>query len=152
MRRRVISVLRSISAIVVGYLVVAAGTILTFNVLIGQVTVNSNPTKLLIGTVGAAISGLVGGFDEIADIKLVQADAAVHRRADDAVVQIDLGSFDRRQLQGDVTGQLGDSGNLAGRLVGVVRDSGMQTDEIDDDRVYIAPSITWRARPACAGR
>jgi len=25
-----------------------------------------------------------------------------------------------------------------------VRDSGMQTDEIDDDRVYIAPSITWR--------
>jgi len=59
-------------------------------------------------------------------------------------VGLQLGNFDRRQLQGDVTGQLGDSGNLAGRLVGVVRDSGMQTDEIDDDRVYIAPSITWR--------
>jgi len=59
-------------------------------------------------------------------------------------IGLQLGSFDRRQLQGDVTGQLGDSGNLAGRLVGVVRDSGMQTDEIDDDRVYIAPSITWR--------
>ena len=59
-------------------------------------------------------------------------------------IGLQLGSFDRRQLQGDVTGQLGDSGNLAGRLVGVVRDSGMQTDQIDDDRVYIAPSITWR--------
>jgi len=63
---------------------------------------------------------------------------------DGGEIGLQLGNFDRRQLQGDVTGQLGDSGNLAGRLVGVVRDSGMQTDEIDDDRVYIAPSITWR--------
>ncbi|MFC3549695.1 TonB-dependent siderophore receptor [Lysobacter cavernae] len=59
-------------------------------------------------------------------------------------IGLQLGNFDRKQLQGDITGQLGDSGNLAGRLVGVVRDSGMQTDEIDDDRIYIAPSITWR--------
>ena len=63
---------------------------------------------------------------------------------DGGEIGLQVGNFDRRQLQGDVTGQLGDSGNLAGRLVGVVRDSGMQTDEIDDDRVYIAPSITWR--------
>ncbi|MDI9239596.1 TonB-dependent siderophore receptor [Lysobacter sp. LF1] len=59
-------------------------------------------------------------------------------------VGLQLGNFDRRQLQGDITGELGDSGNVAGRLVGVVRDSGMQTDEVDDDRIYIAPSITWR--------
>lgn len=59
-------------------------------------------------------------------------------------VGLQLGNFDRRQLQGDITGELGDSGNVAGRLVGVVRDSGMQTDGIDDDRIYIAPSITWR--------
>lgn len=59
-------------------------------------------------------------------------------------VGLQVGNFDRYQLQGDVTGTLGESGNLAGRLVGVVRDSGMQTDEIDDDRVYVSPSLTWR--------
>lgn len=59
-------------------------------------------------------------------------------------VGLQIGNFNRKQLQGDITGTLGDSGHLAGRLVGVVRDSGMQTDEIDDDRIYIAPSLTWR--------
>ncbi|MBB3276709.1 iron complex outermembrane receptor protein [Pseudoxanthomonas sp. OG2] len=59
-------------------------------------------------------------------------------------IGLQVGSFDRRQLQGDITGALGSSGNLAGRLVGVVRDSGMQTDHIDDDRIYLAPSLTWR--------
>lgn len=59
-------------------------------------------------------------------------------------IGLQLGNFDRRQLQGDVTGELGDSGNLAGRIVGVVRDSGMQTDHVDDDRIYLAPSLTWR--------
>ncbi len=59
-------------------------------------------------------------------------------------VGLQIGNFDRKQLQGDITGALGDSGNVAGRLIGVVRDSGMQTDEIDDDRIYIAPSVTWR--------
>ncbi|RDZ27896.1 TonB-dependent siderophore receptor [Lysobacter silvisoli] len=59
-------------------------------------------------------------------------------------VGLQVGNFDRLQLQGDVTGQLGSSGHLAGRIVGVVRDSGMQTDGIDDDRIYLAPSLTWR--------
>lgn len=63
---------------------------------------------------------------------------------DGGEIGLQLGNFDRKQLQGDITGPLGDSGNVAGRLVGVIRDSGMQTDEIDDDRIYLAPSITWR--------
>ncbi|MGQ4582710.1 TonB-dependent siderophore receptor [Lysobacter sp. F60174L2] len=58
-------------------------------------------------------------------------------------IGLQVGNFERRQLQGDVTGALGDSGSLAGRLVGVVRDSGMQTDELEDDRIYVAPSLTW---------
>lgn len=61
-------------------------------------------------------------------------------------IGLQVGNFDRYQVQGDVTGELGESGNLAGRLVGLVRDSGMQTDEIDDDRIYLAPSITWRGQ------
>ncbi len=59
-------------------------------------------------------------------------------------IGLQVGNFDRRQLQGDITGTLGGSGNVAGRLVGVVRDSGMQTDHIDDDRIYLAPSLSWR--------
>ncbi|HJT80761.1 MAG TPA: hypothetical protein VJ719_06145 [Chthoniobacterales bacterium] len=62
MSRTIVSVLRSIAAVVGGYLMVAAGTILTFNVLVGQVTVDSSPLQLLLGTLGAAISGLAGGI------------------------------------------------------------------------------------------
>lgn len=59
-------------------------------------------------------------------------------------VGVQLGSFDRRQLQGDIGGALNEDGSLAGRLVGLLRRSDMQTDVLKDDRVYIAPSISWR--------
>lgn len=59
-------------------------------------------------------------------------------------VALQLGNFDRKQFQGDVAGTLNDAGTLAGRFVGLVRESGMQTDTIDDDRVYLAPSISWQ--------
>lgn len=59
-------------------------------------------------------------------------------------VALQLGNFDRKQFQGDVAGTLNDAGTLAGRFVGLVRESGMQTDYIDDDRVYLAPSISWQ--------
>jgi hypothetical protein len=57
-----VGVLRSVAAVVGGYLTVALGTILTFNVLVGQLTVESGPLQLILGTVGAAVSGLAGGF------------------------------------------------------------------------------------------
>ena len=62
MLKRLVAVLRSIAAIIGGYLVVAGGTILTFNVLVGQVTINSNPVQLVLGTIGAVIAGLAGGM------------------------------------------------------------------------------------------
>src|SRR5437016_12890625 len=62
MRKRFVSVLRSVAAVVGGYLTVALGTILTFNVLAGQMTVNSAPLQLILGTIGAALSGLAGGL------------------------------------------------------------------------------------------
>ena len=52
MPKRLVAFLRS----------VAAGTILTFNVLVGQVTVNSSPLQLMLGTTGAVISRLAGGM------------------------------------------------------------------------------------------
>ena len=62
MPKRLVAFLRSVAAVVGGYAVVAAGTILTFNVLVGQVTVNSSPLQLMLGTTGAVISGLAGGM------------------------------------------------------------------------------------------
>jgi hypothetical protein len=61
MPKGVIAILRSIAAVVGGYLIVAAGTILTFNVFVGQVTINSSSLQLMLGTIGAVISGLAGG-------------------------------------------------------------------------------------------
>jgi hypothetical protein len=54
--------LRSVVAVVVGYLIVAAGTFLTFNVLVGQITVDSSTRQLILGTIGAVLSGMAGGI------------------------------------------------------------------------------------------
>jgi iron complex outermembrane receptor protein len=95
-----------------------------------RVEVLRGPSSVLYG------AGATGG--------IINAMSKRPRFEDAGEVGLQVGNFDRYQLQGDVTGTLGESGNLAGRLVGVVRDSGMQTDRIDDDRIYIAPSLTWR--------
>lgn len=62
MQSRFVFALRSVAAVVGGYLIIAAGTILTFNGLVGQVTVDSPPQQLILGTIGAALSGLGGGI------------------------------------------------------------------------------------------
>jgi hypothetical protein len=53
MPTRLVAFLRSVAAVIGGYAVVA--------VLVGQVTVNSSPLQLMLGTIGAVISGLAGG-------------------------------------------------------------------------------------------
>jgi hypothetical protein len=49
-RSSVASVVRSVLAVVLGYAVIAAGTILTFNLIVGQISVASPPSQLLAGT------------------------------------------------------------------------------------------------------
>jgi hypothetical protein len=61
MLHRFLFALRSVVAVVGGYLIVAAGTILTFNVLVGQVTIDSNPRQMILGTIGAVLAGIAGG-------------------------------------------------------------------------------------------
>ena len=95
-----------------------------------RVEVLRGPSSVLYG------AGATGG--------IINAMSKRPRFEEAGEVGLQVGNFDRYQLQGDVTGTLGESGTLAGRLVGVVRDSGMQTDRIDDDRIYIAPSLSWR--------
>jgi hypothetical protein len=59
--RTVLRVLRSLLAVIAGFGVISIGTIITFNLLVGQVTVTSSPSQMWWGTVGAVISGLAGG-------------------------------------------------------------------------------------------
>ncbi|BAJ03541.1 TonB-dependent siderophore receptor [Shewanella violacea] len=55
------------------------------------------------------------------------------------------GNYDRQQLAADVTGSMNEDESVLYRLTGLYRDSGTQTDYVDDDSYIIAPAITWYA-------
>lgn len=59
-------------------------------------------------------------------------------------VQVQFGSFDRKQTAFDFSDKLDESGTFAYRLTGLLQDSGTQMDFVDDDRIYIAPAFTWK--------
>ncbi len=61
MLHRLLFAFRSVVAVVGGYLIVAAGTILTFNILVGQLTVDSDSRQIILGTIGAVFAGIAGG-------------------------------------------------------------------------------------------
>lgn len=57
------------------------------------------------------------------------------------------GTFDRYVGSFDVGGAIGEtpeSATVAYRLTGLVRQSGTQTDDVDDDRYFIAPAVTFK--------
>lgn len=54
------------------------------------------------------------------------------------------GDFDRVQGQFDVGGPIDPEGRWAYRVTGVGRMAGNQVDFVDDDRIFIAPAVTWR--------
>lgn len=57
-------------------------------------------------------------------------------------VQLSYGSNNRRQLGVDVSGPLNDSGNVLGRVVLLGRNADTAVDHVQDDRIYVAPSLT----------
>ena len=59
-------------------------------------------------------------------------------------IGVQFGSFNRKQVQMDSTGKLTKDGEWLYRFIGVFRDSGTQTDYVPDDRIVLAPSLTWR--------
>lgn len=59
-------------------------------------------------------------------------------------VALQLGNFDHKQGAFDVGGKVIEDGSVLYRLAGLVQDSGTQTNMVDDDRVYIAPSLKWQ--------
>ncbi|WP_306555681.1 TonB-dependent siderophore receptor [Acidovorax sp.] len=63
-------------------------------------------------------------------------------------VQVQLGSNARKQLAADMTGKLTQDGEWLYRLVAVGRDSDTQVAHVRDDRVVIAPTVTWKPSAA----
>ena len=55
-----------------------------------------------------------------------------------------FGSFDRFQGAFDLGGPIDKNGEFLYRIVGLARDSNSQTDFVQDNKLFIAPSFTWR--------
>ena len=59
-------------------------------------------------------------------------------------VEVQAGSFNRKQLAADLAGPLDEAGVWAYRLIGLKRDSDSQIDHARDDRDYLSGALTWR--------
>ncbi len=59
-------------------------------------------------------------------------------------VQLQTGSHDRKQVAIDVGGQVPGSDTLDYRLTMLDRKSNTAQDYLNDDKLYIAPALTWR--------
>jgi iron complex outermembrane recepter protein len=58
-------------------------------------------------------------------------------------IQMQLGNYSREQLAGDFSGPLNEDGTVLYRITGLVRDADLPRQGMKDDRVFIAPSITF---------
>jgi len=63
-------------------------------------------------------------------------------------LQLQLGNYGRKQIAADLTGPVGDSTQWLYRVVAVLRDSGTQVNQVADDRLVLAPSLTWQPSAA----
>jgi iron complex outermembrane recepter protein len=59
-------------------------------------------------------------------------------------VEGSFGNFDRFQGAFDIGGPIDKNGEYLYRIVGLGRDSNSQTDFVQDNKLFIAPSFTWR--------
>ena len=59
-------------------------------------------------------------------------------------VELQYGSYEHLQGQFDSSGRLDHDGDVRYRLVGVVRDAETDIEQVDNDTLLLAPSLTWR--------
>ncbi|KQP38950.1 TonB-dependent siderophore receptor [Pseudorhodoferax sp. Leaf274] len=65
-------------------------------------------------------------------------------REDLREVQLQLGSHQRRQAATDLGGSFGPDSPWSWRLTALARDSATQIDHVEDDRLFVAPALTWQ--------
>lgn len=88
------------------------------------------PSSILYGA--AAPGGVINAVT-----KRPQADALRE-------LNVEYGSFDRKQVSADFSGVFDPQAKWTYRLTALARDSGTFIDYGQNDRVYIAPALTWR--------
>jgi len=59
-------------------------------------------------------------------------------------VRLTAGSFGRLQGEGYSSGPLNEDGTLLYGFTGLLRDSDTAVDYVKDDRIFLAPTLTWR--------
>lgn len=59
-------------------------------------------------------------------------------------IGVEYGSFDFKQVRLDMTGPLTEDGKWLYRIVGLGRDADTQVDFVENDRLMLAPSLTYR--------
>lgn len=59
-------------------------------------------------------------------------------------INLEAGSFDRRQISADFSNALDEDGEWSYRLTMLHRDSDTFIDYVPDDRTYIAPALKWQ--------
>ncbi|MEC3909996.1 TonB-dependent siderophore receptor [Sphingobium sp. CR2-8] len=96
-----------------------------------RVEIVRGPASVLYG------QGSIGGL-----VNLVSKTPDFRTRGE---VNLVYGSYDRKEVLGDVNVALAD--NLAVRFVGRARDADTYVDHVPDDRVMFAPSIRWQPTP-----
>lgn len=59
-------------------------------------------------------------------------------------VEFQTGSYDRAQVNFDIGGPLNDQGTVLYRLTGLARDANTEAKYVPDDRMFIAPAVTFK--------
>lgn len=95
-----------------------------------QVEILKGPASVLYG------QGSSGGLVNV--ISKRPREEASHK------LTAEYGTFDLSQLSLDSTGAISSSGNWLYRFVGVYKDANTQIDEVDEDIIVLAPSVSWR--------
>ncbi|WP_244606987.1 TonB-dependent siderophore receptor [Bosea sp. CS1GBMeth4] len=63
-------------------------------------------------------------------------------------IEVQAGSFGRKQFNFDLSGPANPEGTLLYRLTGLIRDARSDISAIRDDRIFIAPALTWKPNEA----
>jgi len=95
-----------------------------------RIEILRGPSAMLYG------QGSTGGV-----VNMVSKRPQAERQAE---VGLQIGSWNRRQAELDLTGPLSADGQWLYRLVAVGRKADTQVDHVRDDRMLLAPSLTWQ--------
>ncbi len=63
-------------------------------------------------------------------------------------LNVEFGSFNRKQTSADFSGKFTEDGEWSYRLTGLLRDSDTFIDQVPDNRIFLAPALTWRPSAA----